>query len=94
MTAMAPVAMNLDAALGHAAQQLLRGELAPLDRPAPPAMGTADRDAPWPLSPGGGGDDADEPSMARDRPRFRAIFISDIHLGTPGCQACRGGCRI
>ena len=25
--------------------------------------------------------------MARDRPRFRAIFISDIHLGTPGCQA-------
>ena len=87
MTAMAPVAMNLDAALGHAAQHLLRGDLAPLDRPVPPAMGTADRDAPWPLSPGGGGDDADEPSMARDRPRFRAIFISDIHLGTPGCQA-------
>ena len=25
--------------------------------------------------------------MARDRPRFRAIFISDVHLGTPGCQA-------
>lgn len=36
--------------------------------------------------PGGGGfpQGAD---MARDRPRFRAIFISDIHLGTPGCQA-------
>ena len=37
MTAMAPVAMNLDAALGHAAQHLLRGDLAALDRPAPPA---------------------------------------------------------
>lgn len=22
-----------------------------------------------------------------ERPRFRAVFISDIHLGTPGCQA-------
>ncbi len=22
-----------------------------------------------------------------DRPRYRAIFISDLHLGTPGCQA-------
>ena len=31
-------------------------------------------------------DDADEQSpMARRR--FRAIFISDCHLGTPGCQA-------
>jgi len=22
-----------------------------------------------------------------ERPRFRAVFISDLHLGTPGCQA-------
>ncbi|MDO5625944.1 MAG: UDP-2,3-diacylglucosamine diphosphatase [Pseudomonadota bacterium] len=29
----------------------------------------------------------DDEDMARHRPRYRAIFISDIHLGTPGCQA-------
>jgi UDP-2,3-diacylglucosamine pyrophosphatase LpxH len=29
-------------------------------------------------------DDADEDDGAR---RYRAIFISDLHLGTPGCQA-------
>lgn len=42
-----------------------------------------------PLSAPGGGGGGPEPDadMARDRPRFRAIFISDIHLGTPGCQA-------
>lgn len=39
------------------------------------------------LPPDEGGIDADEFDMARNRPRFRAIFISDIHLGTPGCQA-------
>ena len=39
------------------------------------------------LPPDDLGGDADEPDMARDRPRYRAIFISDIHLGTPGCQA-------
>ena len=51
-----------------------------------PEFGAAE--VPWqapPLDEGGG--DADEPDLARDRPRFRAIFISDIHLGTPGCQA-------
>ena len=27
-------------------------------------------------------------SGARDNPvQYRAIFISDVHLGTPGCQA-------
>ena len=33
---------------------------------------------------------ADDPSDLMDRPaqkHYRAIFISDIHLGTPGCQA-------
>ena len=33
---------------------------------------------------------ADDPSDLMDSPtqkRYRAIFISDIHLGTPGCQA-------
>ncbi|MBP7530597.1 MAG: UDP-2,3-diacylglucosamine diphosphatase [Ottowia sp.] len=45
-------------------------------------------DLPWQAPPPErGGGDADEPDMARDRPRYRAIFISDIHLGTPGCQA-------
>ena len=39
------------------------------------------------LPPDEGGIDADEFDMARNRPRYRAIFISDIHLGTPGCQA-------
>jgi len=30
-------------------------------------------------------DDDDDP--ARGRERLRAVFISDVHLGTPGCQA-------
>ena len=29
----------------------------------------------------------DKPGAATERPRYRAIFISDLHLGTPGCQA-------
>ena len=29
----------------------------------------------------------DKPGGATERPRYRAIFISDLHLGTPGCQA-------
>jgi UDP-2,3-diacylglucosamine pyrophosphatase LpxH len=29
----------------------------------------------------------DEPGEPARRLRFRAIFISDLHLGTPGCQA-------
>ena len=40
-----------------------------------------------PPQTGGGSGPDDEPDMARDRPGFRAIFISDVHLGTPGCQA-------
>src|SRR5664279_6068705 len=35
------------------------------------------------LSPSGGGEDA---TLVKPR-HFRAIFISDCHLGTPGCQA-------
>jgi hypothetical protein len=34
---------------------------------------------------GGGGDDHDDDDSLRKR--YRTIFISDIHLGTPGCQA-------
>ena len=29
----------------------------------------------------------DEVEPSASRPRYRAIFISDLHLGTPGCQA-------
>ena len=32
-------------------------------------------------------DSAAEPARGGPRPRFRAVFISDLHLGTPGCQA-------
>ncbi len=34
-------------------------------------------------------DDAtqDELNEKSDSPRYRAVFISDLHLGTPGCQA-------
>ncbi|HPK33591.1 MAG TPA: hypothetical protein PK510_14305, partial [Ottowia sp.] len=47
------------------------------------------RDGGWPgpWDGGGGGSEGEADDMARDRPRFRAIFISDLHLGTPGCQA-------
>lgn len=31
-----------------------------------------------------GEDDSDDESL---RKRYRTIFISDLHLGTPGCQA-------
>jgi hypothetical protein len=31
----------------------------------------------------------DEDDEERPTLRFRAIFISDIHLGTPGCQAAQ-----
>jgi UDP-2,3-diacylglucosamine pyrophosphatase LpxH len=42
--------------------------------------------APWPAGPASGSspDDADE---AHARTRYRSIFISDLHLGTPGFQA-------
>ena len=35
------------------------------------------------------GSDADDehPSEGGERPRYRAVFISDLHLGTAGCQA-------
>jgi len=33
----------------------------------------------------GGGDEHDDDDLLRKR--YRTIFISDIHLGTPGCQA-------
>lgn len=36
---------------------------------------------PW-LAAAAAETDADD-----ERPRFRAVFISDLHLGTPGCQA-------
>ena len=44
------------------------------------------RDLPpaW-LPPFANDDDSDEPSA--DQLRYRALFISDCHLGTPGCQA-------
>lgn len=43
-------------------------------------------------SPGGswdadGGGDDDGPGEGGERARFRAVFISDLHLGTAGCQA-------
>lgn len=35
----------------------------------------------------GAGDDDDAIESPKDKRRFRSIFISDIHLGTRGCQA-------
>jgi UDP-2,3-diacylglucosamine pyrophosphatase LpxH len=29
----------------------------------------------------------DQPAGEHEPPRFRSVFISDLHLGTPGCQA-------
>lgn len=42
------------------------------------------------LPPGldaGAGDGDEHHGDAGERPRFRAVFISDLHLGTAGCQA-------
>jgi UDP-2,3-diacylglucosamine pyrophosphatase LpxH len=39
------------------------------------------------LAPPGGPDDFDAEDDGRPTLRYRAIFISDVHLGTPGCQA-------
>nr|WP_245598153.1 UDP-2,3-diacylglucosamine diphosphatase [Ottowia thiooxydans] len=36
---------------------------------------------------GGGGDDEAAEPTSPEMARYRAIFISDLHLGTPGCQA-------
>ena len=33
------------------------------------------------------GDENHEPDGEHAHNRFRAVFISDLHLGTPGCQA-------
>ena len=35
----------------------------------------------------GAGDGEEHHGDAGERPRFRAVFISDLHLGTAGCQA-------
>lgn len=34
-----------------------------------------------------GDEDTSAPSNASSKPRYRAVFVSDLHLGTPGCQA-------
>jgi UDP-2,3-diacylglucosamine pyrophosphatase LpxH len=42
------------------------------------------------LVPGGvasGGSDLHDSDDDTSRPRLRAVFVSDVHLGTPGCQA-------
>lgn len=39
-----------------------------------------------PVPPGDDGDDDDTPSQ-NAKQRFRTLWISDLHLGTPGCQA-------
>jgi UDP-2,3-diacylglucosamine pyrophosphatase LpxH len=41
----------------------------------------------WSGSFAQGGDSAEEHDDGVARQRYRAIFISDLHLGTPGCQA-------
>jgi UDP-2,3-diacylglucosamine pyrophosphatase LpxH len=40
----------------------------------------------WPDA-GMADDAADEPAAGSGRTTYRAVFISDLHLGTPGCQA-------
>jgi UDP-2,3-diacylglucosamine pyrophosphatase LpxH len=40
----------------------------------------------WPDA-GMADDVADEPAAGSGRTTYRAVFISDLHLGTPGCQA-------
>jgi len=39
-----------------------------------------------PVPPGDDGDDDDTPSPGAKQ-RYRTLWISDLHLGTPGCQA-------
>jgi len=36
---------------------------------------------------GSAGEGQAEPQLPAEKPRLRSIFISDLHLGTPGCQA-------
>lgn len=42
------------------------------------------RDLPWLLAPSADDDDGGDPPL-----RVRTVWISDLHLGTPGCQAHR-----
>jgi len=41
----------------------------------------------WSELPGPGGSVADDAPSADAKRRYRSVWISDIHLGTPGCQA-------
>ena len=46
--------------------------------------GLPDAGGVWAGGGNGGDDDSHEP---HERARYRAVFISDLHLGTAGCQA-------
>ena len=83
---MANATMDLDATLADATQSLWRGELGARSR-SPAGLPSSGADLPWPLPPDLGAADLDQPALSEERPRYRAIFISDLHLGTPGCQA-------
>ncbi|MGS5087418.1 UDP-2,3-diacylglucosamine diphosphatase [Hydrogenophaga sp. A37] len=48
------------------------------------ALGGAGLGGALPLGPEVGDEPHDD---VAGRPRYRAVFISDVHLGTPGCQA-------
>ena len=77
--------ISVSAVLVTVRQRLWRGGGAPLGR-VTARMGASAM--PWSqIVPDERGSDADGPDMAPGRPLYRAIFISDIHLGTPGCQA-------
>src|ERR1051325_6684122 len=43
----------------------------------------------WTDPPGApAGIEADEPALSHERRRrYRSVWISDLHIGTPGCQA-------
>jgi UDP-2,3-diacylglucosamine pyrophosphatase LpxH len=41
----------------------------------------------WPDAGIADDDAADEPAASSGHTTYRAVFISDLHLGTPGCQA-------
>ena len=77
--------ISVSAVLVTVRQRLWRGGGVPLGR-VTARMGASAM--PWSqIVPDERGSDADGPDMAPGRPLYRAIFISDIHLGTPGCQA-------
>lgn len=60
---------------------MLRAFVAPSHPPGSAAGPRADVAAP--SAADNGADDDDVP--ARGRERLRTVFISDVHLGTPGC---------